>query len=280
MAEAAQGASDRSSGPGPVAAVLKRVSGVLRRFYSMIILLVAWQLVAMVIADPLFLPRLSTVLQTIWTNAVNGQLETDIAASLFRCLTGFALALVFGTTLGILMGWSPKWDNFWNLFISFTNPIPKLGLIPLFILWLGIGEASKIAVIFSAAVFSVLINTYSGVKGINKLWLWRAATAGASHAEILRKVILPAALPHILAGARLGMAVAWIVLLGAEMVAAQVGLGYRILYGAQTFDTSLVFAGLLVIATFGFIFDRLILLASRKLCRWYFRADDEAHAAQ
>ena len=173
-----------------------------------------------------------------------------------------------------LIGWSAKWDDFWNFIISFTNPIPKLGLIPLFILWLGIGEASKVALIATASVFPILINTYNGVRGVNRLLIWRAQTSGADQLEMLHKVILHAALPHILAGARLGMAVAWIVLLGAEMVAAQAGLGFRILYGGQTFDTRLVFSGLLVIAVIGFTFDRLILALSGRLCRWYFRAAD------
>jgi ABC-type nitrate/sulfonate/bicarbonate transport system permease component len=124
-------------------------------------------------------------------------------------------------------------------------------------------------------LFPILINTYSGVKGVGKFWLWRAATFGANQFEILYKVILRAALPNILAGARLGMAVSWIVLLGAEMVAAQKGLGYRILYGQQTFDTQLVFSGLLTIAVIGFVFDRAILCLSSKLCHWHFRQMDE-----
>jgi NitT/TauT family transport system permease protein len=246
-----------------------------RRLYSIIILLILWEVVALVIHNELFLPRLSAVLATTWANLMNGVLLTDIGISMFRCLSGFALAFIIGVPLGVLMGWSAKWDDFWNFIISFTNPLPKLGLIPLFILWLGIGEASKVALIATASVFSILINTYNGVRGVNRLLIWRAATSGADQLEMLQKVILPASLPQILTGARLGMAVAWIVLLGAEMVAAQAGLGFRILYGGQTFDTRLVFSGLMVIAIIGFAFDRLILALSAKLCRWYFRAGDE-----
>ena len=246
-----------------------------RRVYSIIILLLLWELVALAIHNPLFLPRLSAVLETTWANFMNGVLLTDIGISMFRCLSGFAVAFIIGVPLGVLMGWSAKWDDFWNFIISFTNPLPKLGLIPLFILWLGIGEASKVALIATASVFSILINTYNGVRGVNRLLIWRAAISGADQMEMLQKVILHAALPHILTGARLGMAVAWIVLLGAEMVAAQAGLGFRILYGGQTFDTRLVFSGLLVIAIIGFAFDRLILALSARVCRWYFRAGAE-----
>src|SRR5712692_9615731 len=252
--------------PVPVASVLRSVLARFSRVYSIIGLLVN---------DSLFLPRLSDVLQTTWEHLKSGELVGDIAISTFRCVSGFALAFSIGVPLGVLMGWSARWDDFWNFIISFSNPIPKLGLIPLFILWLGIGEASKVAVITAGALFPILINTYTGVRGVGKFWLWRAATVGANQFEMLQKVILPAVLPNILAGARLGMAVSWILVLGAEMVAAQMGLGYRILYGQQTFDTRLVFSGLLMIAIIGFIFDRAILGLSPVLCRLHFGPPDE-----
>ena len=163
--------------------------------------------------------------------------------------------------------------------MSFTNPLPKIGLVPLFILWLGIGEPSKIAVIAAGAVFPILINTYNGVRGVNKLWTWRAATMGANQAEMLIKVIVPAALPQILTGARLGMALSWVILLAAEMVASRSGLGFRILYGQQMFDNTPVhIPGLLTIALFGFLYDRLILAISLRLCRWYFRLGNDPGA--
>ena len=245
------------------------------RTYSIIGLLVLWEVLALAINNPLFLPPLSEVLVTTWEHLKSGELLSDIAISTFRCVSGFALACVIGVPLGILMGWSARWDDFWAFIISFSNPIPKLGLIPLFILWLGIGEASKVGIIAAGALFPILINTYSGVRGVGKFWLWRAATVGANQLEILQKVILPAALPNILAGARLGMAVSWILVLGAEMVAAQMGLGFRILYGQQTFDTRLVFSGLLTIAIIGFAFDCGILGLSSVMCRWHFREADE-----
>jgi NitT/TauT family transport system permease protein len=259
----------------PVVNVVRSLWARMSRVYSIILLLVLWEVLALIVHNELFLPRLSDVLITMWQHLRSGELVGDIAISTFRCVSGFVLAFIVGVPLGILMGWSARWDDFWNFIISFSNPIPKLGLIPLFILWLGIGEASKVAVIMAGALFPLLINTYSGVRGVGKFWLWRAATVGANQFEILRKVILPAALPNILAGARLGMAVSWILVLGAEMVAAQMGLGYRILYGQQTFDTRLVFSGLLAIAIIGFIFDRAILWLSSVLCGWHFRQADE-----
>ena len=174
------------------------------------------------------------------------------------------------------MGWFKQWDNFWGLLVSLSNPVPKIAFVPLFLLWFGIGETSKIAVIAAGAFFPILINTYSGVRSAKPIWIWRARTLGIGEAEILYKVILPAALPGIFTGARLGMALAWVILIAAEMVAAQSGLGFRILYGQQMFDTNQVFAGILSISLLGFAFDRVIQWLSQRFCGWQFRLRPDA----
>jgi NitT/TauT family transport system permease protein len=249
-----------------------------RKFYSVVLVLAGWELLAIVIHDPLFLPRLSSVLETVWSLAARGVLLEDIQASLSRALGGFAVAMALGVPLGILMGRFRRWDDFWGLLISFSNPIPKIGLVPLFVLWLGIGEVSKVAVVAAGAIFPVLINTYNGVRGVNPIWIWRAQTLGLGHSEVLYKVVLPAALPSIFVGARLAMALAWVILIAAEMVAARSGLGFRILFGQQMFETNVVFAGLLTISLFGFCFDRLLQTLSHRVCRWYFRLDQDSGA--
>ena len=251
-----------------------------RRIYSLILVLVVWEGLALAIHDSLFLPRPTAVVAALFGLAASGVLLADICASLSRALGGFTLAIAFGIPLGILMGRFRRWDDFWSLLISFSNPIPKIGLVPLFVLWLGIGETSKIAVVAAGAIFPVLINTYSGVRSVNPLLVWRAQTLGPSHAELLYKVILPAALPSIFVGARLAMALAWVILIAAEMVAARSGLGFRILYGQQMFETNVAFAGLLTISVFGFAFDRLLQAMSHRLCGWHFRLDQDELRSQ
>lgn len=155
--------------------------------------------------------------------------------------------------------------------MSLTYPIPKIGLIPLFILWLGLGEASKLAVIFTASIYPIIINTYAGIKGVPKVLLWRGRTLGTNEWETMLKIVLPYALPHILTGLRLAMGIAWIVLFAAEMVASRRGLGFLILYAEQLYKTNVVFVSLLTIAVLGFVFDRLFLFASHHLCDWYYR---------
>jgi NitT/TauT family transport system permease protein len=256
----------------------RRLLAVVRRFrkiYSVLLVLIAWELAAIAIHDSLFLPRPTAVVATLWSQAASGQLLADVQASLSRALGGFVVAMALGVPLGILMGRFRQWDDFWGLLISFSNPIPKIGLVPLFVLWLGIGETSKIAVVAAGAFFPVLINTYNGVRGVNPILIWRAQTLGPSQAEILYKVVLPAALPSIFVGARLAMALAWVILIAAEMVAARSGLGFRILFGQQMFETDVVFAGLLTISAFGFTFDRVLQAMSHRFCGWYFRLDQD-----
>lgn len=240
------------------------------RASSIILLVLLWELVARSMNNTLFLPPFSEVVYATWKALLSGELLEHIGVSMVRALTGFTLAVLVGVPLGLLMGWFKKWEDFCSPLISLAYPIPKIGLIPLFILWLGIGNSSKVAVIFTACIFSVILNTYTGVKGTPRHLVWSALSMGASSREVLLKVVLPHSLPYIFAGLRLAMGIAWILLFAAEMVAARSGLGFLILYAERMLQTEVVFMALLTIAFFGFIFDRLILVGSRKACDWYF----------
>lgn len=248
----------------------------IRPYYSVALLCLAWEVGAWIIRDPLSLPTFSgTVLKFVQMLGGN-ELTRHIASSLGRALLGFGLAAVVGVAIGLAMGRFHFWESFWSPLVSLTYPVPKVGLVPLFILWLGLGEASKLAVIFTAAVYPVIINTHLGIKGVPKVLVWRARTFGATQWQILFRVVFLAALPHILNGLRLAMGISWIVLFAAEMVASRTGLGFLILFAEQMFQTDLVFVSLLTIALLGFLFDRAILYVSRWLCDWYFRQSAEA----
>ena len=245
--------------------------GRLKQYYSLVLILVMWEALGRLIGDPLFLPTLTEVLAKYAELAGNGEIFKHLQISLIRALSGFGAAALIGVALGLLMGWYSSWENFWNNLISISYPVPKIALVPLFILWLGIGNVSKIAMIFTAAVFPVIINTYAGVKGVRKNLIWRALTMGASQGEVLRKVMLPAALPSIFTGLRLSMGVSWILLIAAEMVSANTGLGFLILFAEQMYETQIVFVGLLTVAACGFAFDRLVQYATRRLCYWHYQ---------
>lgn len=247
-----------------------QVKGSFGKFYSVPLAIILWEVVARVINESLFLPTFSTVIIVFFKMIFNLELIPHIYISMARALSGFLLAVIIGIPLGLIMGWSRHWDNFWSPLISLVYPIPKIGLIPLFILWLGIGDTSKVAVIFTAAIFSIILNTYTGVKGTPRHLVWSAMTMGATNREVLYKVVLPHSLPYIFAGLRLAMGISWILLFAAEMIAAQSGLGHLILFAERMLQTDVVFVGLVTIAIFGFLFDRVILLIGKKTCDWYF----------
>jgi NitT/TauT family transport system permease protein len=239
------------------------------RYYSVLLVLVAWEIAALVINNAVFLPTPTAVAAVLGQLVMSGELAEHTSVSMFRAVSGFVLAAILGIPLGIAMGRYRSWENFWNPLVSLTYPVPKIGLIPLFILWLGIGNISKIAMILAAAIYPVVLSTYSGVKGTPTYIVWSARSLGASEVEVLRKIVFPYALPHILTGLRLAMGISWILLFAAEMIAAQSGLGWLILYAERMLDTPTVFASLATIAVLGFLFDRAILAISQRLCGWY-----------
>jgi ABC-type nitrate/sulfonate/bicarbonate transport system permease component len=249
--------------------ILAGMLGFIRRYYSVFLFLVAWELIARIIGNRVFLPTFTSVLAVLAEQLSSGDLLTHAAVSTYRALSGFVLSALIGIPLGIAMGWYRSWDNFWSPLVSLSYPVPKIGLIPLLILWLGIGDTAKIAMILAAAVYPVILSTYSGVKGTPTYLVWSARSLGASEAEVLRKIVFPYALPHILTGLRLAMGISWILLFAAEMVAAESGLGWLILFAERMLETPTVFAALLTIAVLGFFFDRVMLMASHRLCDWY-----------
>lgn len=259
------------SAPRPVA-LRRPLSGTLDffgRYYSVILFLVAWELVARIVDNKVFLPKLTAVIAVLAELLLSGDLLSHTAVSAYRALSGFALSALLGIPLGMAMGWFRSWDRFWSPIVSLSYPVPKIGLIPLFILWLGIGNISKIAMILAAAAYPVILSTYSGVKGTPTYLVWSARSLGASEGEVLWRIVFPHALPHILTGLRLAMGISWILLFAAEMIAAESGLGWLILFAERMLNTPTVFASLLTIAILGFFFDRVMLVANQRLCDWY-----------
>ena len=249
--------------------IVAGILGFIRRYYSVFMFLIAWELIAQVVGNPIFLPTPTSVLGVLIEQLASGDLLRHIAVSTYRALSGFVLAALVGIPLGIAMGWYRRCDNFWSPLISLSYPVPKIGLIPLLILWLGIGDTAKIAMIFAAAIYPVILSTHSGVKGTPTYLVWSARSLGATESEVLRKIVFPYALPHILTGLRLAMGISWILLFAAEMVAANSGLGWLILFAERMLETPTVFAALVTIAILGFFFDRVMLMASLRLCSWY-----------
>ncbi len=239
------------------------------RMVSPFVALLIWEFVArMKLVDPLFLPAPSTILIYLVSMIRTGEIFVHVGYSMGRMLVGFLLACVAGVLLGITMAWFPIIDHILEPLIDLMRPVSPLAILPLAILWLGIGNTSKIFIIFYGALFPILLNTYAGIKGVDKSIVDAARTLGANKLELLFKVALPSALPIILTGIRISSTIAMVVVVASEMVAATAGLGYLILTAEQLYRTEEMFVGILCISTLGFGLDRLIKYVRGKIT-WY-----------
>ena len=196
-------------------------------------------------------------------------LYAHVAASLARTLVGFTIAVVLGVPLGLLIGRSKVLEALVYPWFAFLRPIPAIAFVPLVILWFGIGEFSKISVIFFTSFLYITVNTMAAVKGVPEQLLRAGSSLGAKHRKLFLYVTLPAALPQILTGIRIGSAISWTLVVAAELVAAQVGLGYMIMDAATFFRVKDVYVGLIAIGIIGFLLESTIALVEQKVVHWH-----------
>jgi ABC-type nitrate/sulfonate/bicarbonate transport system permease component len=192
----------------------------------------------------------------------------EVWTSLYRALGGFALAAVVGIFLGILMGRSKTIAGLLDPLFSGTYAVPKLALFPIFIFVFGIGSLSKVALVFLECLYPIVIMSYAGARGVNRVYLWSAQNMGASRADILRRVVIPATAPFIFAGFRVAVPVAMIVVVITEMVSSADGLGYLVIYSLSSLRTDRMLAVVVVIALLGYALDKAVVLARDRLIYW------------
>ena len=190
--------------------------------YPLALVLAAWELAARAgWVDPLFLPSLTAALQSMLANA--GMLASDAGMSLMRAFTGLFIGASAGLTVGMLMARYRVIDSFVDPLIAAIFPTPKLALFPLLMVWLGLGEASKIGLVAITAFFPVAINTYAGMRNVDKFLIWNARSKGANAFQLLMQVMLPAALPFIFTGFRVATSFSFLLVVAAEMLSANGG---------------------------------------------------------
>jgi NitT/TauT family transport system permease protein len=199
----------------------------------------------------------------------SSELLGDSLASLYRVVTGFVLGAAMALPLGLLMGASDRAHQLMNPLVQVLRPIPPIAYIPLAILWFGLGNPPAVFLIVIGAFFPVLINTIAGVRNLEAVYLRAARNLGAGKVTIFVRVMLPGATPYILAGARIGIGTAFIVVIVSEMIAVNSGLGFRILEAREYFWTDKVIAGMFTIGLIGLAIDTLITRISRRLLRWH-----------
>jgi sulfonate transport system permease protein len=227
-----------------------------------------WEIIAFAL-DTRFLPGPLQVGKTLVELTATGELLAHAAVSLSRVLAGFFLAVIIGVPVGILMGWSRKMESF-SVILEVIRPIPPLAWIPLAMLWFGIGFQSKVFIIFIGAVFPILSNSFLGVRETEPYLVEAGRVLGATDHEILRKIVIPNSFPSILEGLRIGLGIAWMCLVAAELTGLKtpVGLGYLIMEARDLGRADVVIAGMIAIGLIGYVMNLGLRWAEKRLVRW------------
>jgi len=241
---------------------------------TMLVILGAWWLVtAQALIEPLFLPPPSAVLEKAWLLMTKGYMDSTLWQHLGASLQRIGLALLFAVLtaipVGIAIGHNRIARGIFDPLIEFYRPIPPLAYLPLIVIWCGIGEFSKVLLIYLAIFAPIAIATATGVRTVDQTKLRAAQSLGATRWQLIRHVILPSALPDILTGVRIGLGVGWSTLVAAELIAATSGLGFMVQSAAQFLVTDVVVLGILVIAVIAFAMEMGLRALQRRLVPWH-----------
>ncbi len=217
---------------------------------------------------PLILPPPTQVAATFWDLLKSGAMARHVGISVLRVLEGFGIAAFLGLSLGVAIGLSRTIDRLTDLIIQVVKPIPPIAWIPLAILWFGIGEESKVYIIFLGAFFPIIINTIDGIRQTDQKFVEVARILAVPRCKFVRQVVLPGALPAIMTGIRVGLMVAWICVVAAELIAASSGIGYLIMDARQLSQSDVVLVGMITIGVIGKVMDSIVKRLEMRLVGW------------
>lgn len=260
-------ASPRPARPGLAAGrwLARRAS----RFGLVAFLVLAWQaLCSAGWVNPALLPSPAAVADTLWYLLREGELQRHVGASAARVLHGFALAAAAALALGIAMGAWRRLDGVVDLLIQVLKPVPPIAWIPLSILWFGIDEGAKVFIIALGAFFPILVSTVDALRQTDGRFVELARVLELPRGAFIRRIMLPGSLPQIMSGLRLGLAMAWMCVVAAELIAASRGVGFLIMDGRAMSQADLVVAGMVLMGVLGKLTDDLLRHAEQRLVRW------------
>jgi ABC-type nitrate/sulfonate/bicarbonate transport system permease component len=242
-----------------------RISGLI----LIVLLLGLWQYSALYVMDTPTWPPVTTILAAWIENTIDGTLIIHIFATLWRQMLGYGLAVTFGITIGLAMGYYRVLYNLFEPLVEVLRPIPGPAYLPILVLFVGIGHEMKVVLVMVASFFPILLNTYSGVRSIDPVQFDTARTLGLSTLQTFRELVLPAAMPQILTGMRISLAISLILAILAEMIVSTDGLGYFTLLAQRAFKIPDMYAGIFTLALLGYVLNRLFLLFEAHVIRWH-----------
>lgn len=245
-----------------------KVAFIFWRYSPLLLLAGAWQAATeSQLVSPYLLPTLSSVFASLIT-MINDDLAYQTEISLLRGAAGFGAAVGVGVAAGVLMAWYRPVRQVMNPVIQLLYPLPQSALIPIVIIWLGLGAISKISLIFLGLLLPIVVSTFNAARGVDHLLVWSARSAGAREPSLLWEIVLPAASPEIINGIRVALALMFILMVAGELIFANDGIGYLISVHGENGDYAGMFAGVLAISLVGLVADRLFVLATRRVMLW------------
>jgi NitT/TauT family transport system permease protein len=247
----------------------RRLSSLVGQWYSIPLLLAVWQVaVSSGLVTSRLLPSVVSVWHTLVGEIADGVLVYHASVTIGRALAGFTLAAAFGIPFAAAMARSAHFRNLFEPIFFFGYPIPKIALFPVFTYMFGFGTPSKVAFTFLECLYPIVVTSYLGFRGVETRLLWTARNLGADRWTVLRRVVLPAALPSIFAGLRIALPVSIIVVVLTEMIGDSIGLGYYITVWGTRFTFQNVYAAIIVIGLCGFALDQGLVLLRRRVVHW------------
>lgn len=248
---------------------LSRLGSALEKSIAIILVILVWEVLPRIgVVDPQSLPPFSEVVGGLLRLIFSGVLFENLVASLGRAATGFIAAVVVALPLGILMGWFKRFERIVDPLLQVCRNTSPLAMYPVFILAFGLGEFSKLAIIFWSTLWPILINTIEGVKGTDPLLIKSARSMAASPLTLFGRVIFPSALPLILTGFRLSAARSVLILVAAEMLGGDKGLGYLIFHSQERFEIPEMYAAIISIIALGLLINHLLVVFEKRVTKW------------
>ncbi len=245
------------------------------RFLPILIAIALWEAaVDLGIVNREFLPSFADTVGALWHMTRSGEITFNLLVSLYRAFLGLVIGSAAGIGIGLVMAVSTRADRFFGPLVATTYSLPKAALVPLFILWFGIGDVTNILTVVLACLLPVIVSTYHGVKAVPPVLVWSARAMGTPRHAILRRILFPASLGSILTGVRIALSFCFVLTISAEMIAAKSGIGKLIFIYGENGAYAFMFGGLLSVVIVAYVADRLLVAATHYILRW----DDSVHS--